>query len=88
MSVQNPFVTLALGAGLNVCEVGTRIGFAVALAPNGFAAQNAGEEARLLFVGAEVDQRWAEQPFANVSNTARALGARVFFVEDDLLVET
>jgi hypothetical protein len=48
LAVDDVLVALALGLGLDRSQVGTRAGFAVALAPPDLAAGDAGEEALLL----------------------------------------
>ena len=87
LAVDHPLVAVELGAGLHVGEVGAGVGFGVALAPDLGAAQDAGQEAALLRVGAEVHDRGAEQPLADDADAPRPAGARVLLVEDHLLDE-
>ncbi len=49
--------------------------------------QDAGQEAPLLLLVAEVHDRRAQQPFAHDANPPRSAGARILLVEDHLLDE-
>jgi hypothetical protein len=84
LSVEHPFVAVALGAGLHVREIGTGVGLGVALAPNLGAAQDARKELMLLRVVAEVHDRRTEQSFTDNADAAGPARTGVFLVEDDL----
>ena len=73
------------GAGAGRGEVGAGAGLGVALAPQLVDRPDPGQEALLLLVGAELDQRRAEQLLAEVVDQLRRVGPGVLLVEDDLL---
>src|SRR5690606_4996089 len=74
-------------ARLHVGQIGTGTGFRIALRPELAAGDDLGQEALLLRRRAELDQRRADQAFADVAHAPRPAGARVFFVEDHLLLD-
>ena len=75
------------GLGRHVGEVGAGVGLGVALAPQLLDRADPRQEALLLLVGAERDQRRAEQLLADVADPGRRVGAGVLLVEDHLLAQ-
>src|SRR5690606_6549197 len=83
----HPRAALEARARLHVGEVRAGVGLRVALAPDLLAAQDRRQEATLLGVAPERDQRRPEQPLADVAEPAGPAGARVLLVPDHLLQE-
>ncbi len=83
----HPLVAVAHGARLNIGEIAPRVRLGVPLAPELFAADDAGEEALLLLLRAQERDRRADELLSEVADTAGGADARVLFDEDDLLVE-
>ncbi len=81
----HPLVSVALGACLHVGEVGAGVRLRVPLAPHVLARRDPREEAALLLLGTEVQDRGADQPLADDADATRTAGARVLLVEDHLL---
>ena len=71
--------------GGDVGEVGAGAGLGVALAPQLLDGHDLRQEALLLLLGAERDQRRAEQLLAEVVDAGGRVGAGVLLVEDHLL---
>ena len=87
LAVDHPLAAVELGAGLDVGEVGAGARLAVALAPQLGAGHDPGQEAVALLVGAEGDQRGAEQRLADVADATRRAGPGVLLEVHDLLVQ-
>jgi hypothetical protein len=89
LAVDHPFVGCLVEhrAGAHGREVGARAGLGVALAPELVDRPDAGQETLLLLLGAELDQRRAQQLLAEVVHQLRSVGSGVLLVEDGLLGE-
>ena len=83
----HPLVAVEDGAGLDVREVAAGVRLGEALAPQLVDRLDLREEAPLLLVGAELDQRRGEEALAEERDPRRRVRARVLLVEDDLLGE-
>src|SRR5690606_22970205 len=73
---------IAAGAGADVAEVGAGGGFRIALRPEFRAGKDAGQEAALLLVRTEGDQRRTDQPLADMAEAAGTAGAGILLLED------
>ncbi len=87
LAVDDPFAIVEDSLGADGGEVGAGAGLGVALAPLLVDLEDLGEEACLLLVGAELDQRRAEQLLAEVVDGLGRIGAGVLLIEDRLLRE-
>ncbi len=87
LAVDDPFAVVEHRLGADGGEVGAGARLGVALAPQLVDRADLGEEARLLLVGAELDQRRTEQLLAEVVDRLGRVGAGVLLVEDRLLRE-
>src|SRR5260221_164376 len=85
LAVDHPLVAVEIGAGLDVGQVGARVGLRVALTPDVGTAQNARQEPALLRLVPEMHDRRAEQSFADDADASRSTCPRVFLVEDHLV---
>ena len=85
LTVQDPLVTLELGAGLHTGEIRAGVGLGIALTPDLIARQNFRQESLLLILGSKMDQRRTEQSFTDMSHTTGPPGPSVFFVKNHLL---
>ena len=82
-----PLAIDQFGLGLDIGQVGARIGLGIALAPHLFGGDDARQEAFLLLVVTEGDDGGTGQPFADMSEPARPARPRVFLEEYHLLHE-
>ncbi|KTE30256.1 hypothetical protein ATE75_04335 [Sphingopyxis sp. H080] len=87
LSLDHPFVALPPRAGADIGEIRAGTGLRIALAPDFLAACDRGQEARLLLVGAEGEDRRAGEFDADMVEPGRGARARIFLGEDDLLGE-
>ena len=85
LTTDDPLVADELGLRLYVGEIGARVGFGVALAPELLSTTDRRQEARLLGAAAEGDQGRPDQPLPDVAEPTRRGRARVLLVEDHLL---
>ena len=85
LPVDDPSVAFQSGFGGYICQVGTSIGFGIALAPEFFAREDGRNEAMLLFFGAEGQQGGAQQRDSHVGHSPRSFGFHIGGVENDLL---
>jgi hypothetical protein len=85
LSLHDPLVAVALGARLDVGQIGARVRLGVALAPDLGAPEDPRKERPLLVVAAEVDDRRSEESLADDADTPRSTRARVLLEEDHLL---
>ena len=81
----DPLVTVELGPGPQAGQVRAGVGLAEALTPHLLAARDRREEALLLLLGAELEQRRSEQVTTLHADPVRGLGGGVLDVEDQLL---
>src|SRR5581483_5602332 len=87
LAVDDPFVAVETGLGLDIGQIGSGAGLGVALTPEFGDVANAGQEPPLLLLGAERDQGGSEQFLAQMVDLVRGVGVGVLLVEDDLLVD-
>ena len=87
LAVDDVFVALTLGFGLDRCQVGARAGLAVALAPPYLATGNAGQKALLLLRRAKRHDDWRHHHRAKRQH-ARRTGQSTFFFKQVLLDRT
>src|SRR5271155_2023538 len=80
-------VAVKLGFGLQIGEIGAGVGFGKALAPDFFGAENFGDEAGFLRVGAAGDDSGADEAEAERVGHGRSFNAGHFFPEERLLHE-
>ena len=73
LAVDDVVVAVTLRDRAQRCEIGTGIGFAIALAPDVFAGQNLREEGGALFVGPVRDQQWSDHQHALVDGPCAAM---------------
>ena len=85
LSGDHPLVTVEYCPGLDVGEVGPRVGLREALAPQLLDRLDLGEEPLLLLVGTELDEGRGEEALAEERDPSRRVGPCVLLVEDDLL---
>src|ERR1019366_6584741 len=83
----DPLAAAKLGARLHVREIAPGVRLGVALAPELVAADDRGQEAALLSIGPEEEDRRSDEPFADMPEPARGPRPRILFEEDHLLVE-
>ncbi len=87
LAVDEEMVALVDGAGAQTGEIGAGARLGIALAPDLVAGQDFRQIALLLFLGAPMDQRRAQQAHADRAGQDRRAGAEILLVEDDLLHE-
>ncbi len=80
-----PALAVALGAGLERGEIRARVRLGEQLAPDLLAGEDAGEEALLVLLAAEVDDRRPGEPLAEQVETVGRAHAVVLLQEDRLL---
>ena len=69
------------------CQIRPRARLGVSLRPELGDVDDAGEEALLLFLGAELDQRRAEKFLSEVIHPRRRIRTRILLMKDDSLLE-
>ena len=85
LSGDDPLVAVALGPRLQAGEIRTGVRLAEPLAPQLLAAGDRRQEALLLLLGAELQQRRPEEVATLHADPVRGLGGRMLDVEDQLL---
>src|SRR6185369_10945746 len=83
----DPLVALTLGPTAHVAEIGAGVRLRIPLAPELLRARDRRQEAALLLLRAERDQRRPEEPLADVAEPPGCSRAGVLLVEDDLPTE-
>ncbi len=85
LPVDDPMPGFQPGLGPDRGQVGASVGLAEALPPHLLGRQDLRQEPALLLLGAEPEQRRAEQVLSLNADPVRCLSARVFVLEDDRL---
>ena len=85
LAIDDERVARQHGAGSERRQVAPRVGLGEALAPDMFAREDGGREPPFLILGAERDDRRADQSLADGAEPLGSVGARQLFVVDRLL---
>ena len=85
LTVDNPFVAVENRAGLQTREVATTVRLAEALTPAHLSAQNFWQELFLLFLGAPLQNSWANQSVAEEISSHGCSRIRELLRENDTL---